>query len=34
MKAEINVFSNSSSGLVVNADEPYLGATPDGIVFC
>ena len=29
-----SAFSISSSGLVVNADEPYLGASLDGIVFC
>ena len=29
-----SVFSISSFGLVVNADETYLGASPDGIVFC
>lgn len=27
-------FKISESGLVVDADKPYLGASPDGIVFC
>ena len=29
-----SVFSISSSGLVVNADEPYLSVSLDGNVFC